>query len=315
MTSKNSNSNITTPLHVPIDYNNLASYDEIYNKIKPFDLIAFRGGDIISDIISNIEFHQVDVGTFSHVGMAVTSDILPFYIADGEKKYLDPDKIYLFESTISYNIPYVDGAPDITTGRGKLGVQLRDLQEVIPRYITNETTRVAWCKLIHNPLDRIDDESDDSHNARRSIIATRFQEFFSQYQGRMYEMSFIGLFSSIFPSLRGLRKIRDFLCTKLYSFLNYCGITKNNSLGPAGWQFCSELVAAVYKDFDIIPDSFEPKDVVPVDFFGCDEDGLPVVVESPVFIKDYSIPSQPAFQYKTTRSPLEGKSCSTTYLD
>ncbi len=44
----------------------------------------------------------------------------------------------------------MDNAPDITTGHGKLGVQLRDLEDVIPRYIINEKTTVAWCKLLNN---------------------------------------------------------------------------------------------------------------------------------------------------------------------
>mgnify|MGYP002351034239 FL=1 len=92
-----------------IDYNNFATYKDISNKIKPFDLIAFRGGDIISDLISIVEKYHLGIGDFSHLGMIVTSDILPYYIINNEKIYLDPKKIYIFESTISYDIPFVDG--------------------------------------------------------------------------------------------------------------------------------------------------------------------------------------------------------------
>lgn len=283
---------------VSVDYNNLASYDNICGNIRPFDLIAFRGGDVISDLISTLESYRLGLGTFSHVGMAVTSEILSFYNKNGEKIYLSPGRIYVFESTISYNVP------DITTGRGKLGVQIRDLEEVIPSYITSENTHVAWCKLLHNPFDRIDNESDISLNARRNIISERFQELFFQYEGCMYEMDLISLLGGMFPSIRGARTIRDKIYNKLYSVLYFCGITKKENIGPAGWQFCSELVANIYQSFDIIPDTCNPKDVLPIDFFGCDEDGLPLLVESPVFIKDWVIPNLSSARFPSNNNDV-----------
>ena len=114
----------------------------------------------------------------------------------------------------------------------------------------------------------------------------------------MYEMDFISLFAAMFPSLRSLRDFRDNIFTKLYSTLHNYKIINNNSLSPADWQFCSELVATIYKEFDIIPNTVNPKDVVPIDFFGCDEDGLPLIVHPPIFIKDWTIEGSPAIEYK-----------------
>ena len=260
-----------------IDYNNIISYSEIKGKILPFDLIAFRGGDIISGIIAKLENNQVGMDAFSHVGIAVTSDILP-------KMNLISGRIYIFESTLSYNIPgETDGVPDVITGSGELGVQLRDLEEIIPRYITDEKCHVAWCKLINNPYERKERESDEDLKFRRINISKKFSKIFKRYHGRMYEMDLISLFGSIFPRVRKLRTAQDDICNLIKKFWG----SNDPDSGPVGWQFCSELVANIYQAFGLISKDFDTKDVIPIDFFGCDEDGLPILVQSPVFIKDW----------------------------
>jgi hypothetical protein len=129
------------------------SYHSIKDKIQPFDLIAFRGGDVISDLISELESRQIGVGTWTHVGMIVTADILPYYIVDNKQVPLQPNHLYIFESTFSYQIAgVVDGTPDVVTGSSKFGVQLRDFEVVLNRYITGEKTKAAWCQLINNPF-------------------------------------------------------------------------------------------------------------------------------------------------------------------
>jgi hypothetical protein len=54
--------------------------------------------------------------------------------------------------------------------------------------------------------------------------------------------------------------------------------------GPPGWQFCSELITRVYQSYDIIPQKFNPEDVVPMDFFGFDKDGIPKICFDPIYI-------------------------------
>jgi len=287
-------------IHVPIDESNYAFYQDIKDNIRPFDLIGFRGGDIISDLISELEQDRLDIGTFSHVGMIVTSDILPYYVINNEKFYLKPNHLYIFESTFTYYIPGItEGIPDITTGRGKWGVQLRDFEEIIPRYITNQKTKIAWCRLLNNPFDRIGDESDDSLRNRRILLQEKFEEFFHEYEGRLYKINLIDLFAAMFPILRPLSKIQDTIFNKLFKILQFCGLSGN---GPSGWQFCSELVANVYQLIGVIPESFETRDILPVDFFGYDEDGLPSLVDSPIFIRDWTIPGEPAIHYDNDKT-------------
>lgn len=51
-------------------------YLQLKPQISPFDLIAFRGGDPISDMIEKLEEFNTGNGDFTHVGMVVTSDVL-----------------------------------------------------------------------------------------------------------------------------------------------------------------------------------------------------------------------------------------------
>ena len=259
-----------------INYNKVASYHDIKSKISPFDLIACRGGNLTSNLISAVQSQYLGIGAFSHVGMIVTNDILPSCAINGVNINLEPGHLYLFESAFTYG-----EAPDITTKSCKFGVQLRDLKEVIPQY--SGDNKIAWCKLKANPFNRIENESDVELKCRQSIIAERFKGLFALYQGRMFDADLINLFGSIFPSLRIIRDGRDEVYKTLYNALNFCGVANVNS-GPAGWQFCSELVANVYQAYNIIPNHIDPKNVVPVDFFGYDEDGLHALVEEPIFI-------------------------------
>ena len=296
-TRSNQKSLIKKSMKLSMDESNLFSYQEIKDKLLPFDLIAFRGGDLISDLITILEEYQVGVGVFSHVGMVVTADILPNFYYDGKEFTLKPNHPYILESTFSYNIKGImDNSPDVIIRKGHLGVQLRDLEEVIPRYIIDEKTKVAWCKLLNNPFDIIEGESIETSNRRRDIVKEKFINFFESYHGRLYEMNPESLFAAMFPSLRFIRSIRDNIFKSLFEVLCSWGITKKKT-DPSGWQFCSELVANVYQTINVISEDFDPRDILPIDFFGNDQDNLPGLVSSPIFIKDWDLPGNSAVHY------------------
>lgn len=277
--------------------NNLVSYSDIKDKLCPYDLIAFRGGDIMSDLIAIMEEYEVGLDEFTHVGMIVTSDILPEAISNGKKFKLKPNHPYLFESTFTYSVPgFKEDAPDVITERGELGVQLRDLEEVIPRYIVDKTTKVAWCPLKNNPFKELPGESAANLKRRRRILRDSFVNFFRIYEDRLYQIDIDTLFAAMFPCLRFMRNFKDSVFSSFYNVLHNYGWAKN-SFGPSGWQFCSELIANVYKDIGIIPVEFEACNVIPVDFFGCDRDGIPSLVENPMYFKDWDLPGRPAIHY------------------
>lgn len=247
----------------------LVNYNDIKNQIKPFDLIAFRGGDLVSDLISYLEKYQLSCDDFTHVGLVVTSDILD--IPDFK---LDKDELYLLESTFSFFPSITHAIPDVTTGQAKFGVQLKKLNEAIPNYIYNDKTKVAWCRLLNNPYDDIQN---------KLHLKQQMSEFYKQYHNTLYDMDPLDLLGSMFTTCRGLRDFKDKVCHKIW---NKCK-NLNQYNNPALWQFCSELVASIYQLIGIIPKDVNIKNVLPMDFFGYDQDGLEALVDQPVYIHDF----------------------------
>jgi len=243
------------------------TYDTIKHQIKPFDLIFFRGGDLISDLISVLETYELTHGEFTHVGMVVTSDILPQY----KDYHLEEGEIYLMESTFSYFPDLTHEMPDMITGKGKFGVQIKKLKDLINVYIYNDKTKVAWCSLIDNPFDDLN---------KRLQLQNQFVTFFNHYYDRLYDMDPIDLLGVMFPKIRTLRNKVDDMINKLWL---KCHQLPQNS--PALWQFCSELVANVYQTIGVIPQDIDTRNVLPMDFLGYDQDGLKALVNKPVYIK------------------------------
>lgn len=275
------------------------NYFDILTQIEPLDLIAFRGGELISDFIAILEHEQVGYNEFTHVGLVVTSEILPNTIhLKNESLTLTPGKKYILESTFSYKIAS-DGVPDELTKHGWLGVQIRDLEQLIPRYITSNKTKIALCKLINNPFHKSPLESNESYTSRKNILIYKFENLFLDYIHRPYELSFINLFSSMFPILRNLRNNITSIYSKCFNIFSSFGLCQQRNC-PSGWQFCSELVANFYIQLGIIDNTFDPRDVLPVDYFGYDSDGIPRLVQKPIYFLDWDIPNSPAIIYPPT---------------
>lgn len=254
-------------------------YDHISQFIKPLDLIAFRGGDVISDLITFLEKETVGVDTFSHVGMVVTKDILDSYDGEGGTFDLDPSKLYVLESTFSYDVAGRDGGGmDVIKEKGYFGVQLRDLETVVKRYISSDKTKVAWCRLLDNPFDE---------SGARGLVKQLFTRLFTKYYGIKYDLDAVDLLAAIFPALRDAREIKDIMETKLCKLLSHFTDVDVKSC-PSGWQFCSELVANIYKGLGIMEDRVDTRNVLPVDFFGDDaDDELPRLVDTPIYFEGW----------------------------
>lgn len=252
-------------------------YDEIKAKILPFDLIAFRGDDFISDTISNLEYQRLGNGEFSHVGLVITSDIL----SQTDNVILEPGRLYVLESNITYG--KTGGLADITGGKDPNGVQIRDLEELIQCYIVSDKNKIAWCKIINNPFDSRYCDTENSLLERRNNLKIQFERFYVDHQHILYSMSPVTLLSSIYPIFRPLRWLRD----TIWSIIN--SIYSKNKIAntPNEWRFCSELVANVYQLIGILPPQFNAKNVVPVDFFGFDEDGIDSIVETPIYFRTH----------------------------
>lgn len=227
-----------------IDSGKVVPFRQTRNQLAPLDLLLFKGGDFVSDIIRKSErlWLGKGAGEFSHVGLVVTRNLLP------DNELLKWGELYIWESTISGKLG--QGVKNVE-GRSFLGVQLRKLDDVIEAYDSSKKTRVAWCPLLH-PLDTTDTK-----------ITDQFTKIFKELDGRRYDANMMSLGSSLFSCMRRGRRFVEM------------------ATGTGDWLFCSELAALVYKEMGILPPDTNEKNVVPVDFIGYDKDGLPVVVETP----------------------------------
>lgn len=233
---------------------------------RSFDLLAFRGGDFVSDVISNLENTTTGSGEYTHVGMIVKSDVLPSFNHKKGTFVLDPSKIYVLESTFSFKAPGQDGTPDVVSGKGKLGVQLRDLDVLRNRYLKSEKTKIDMYHTHNNPLDT---------DVPLNVIQKKFKKIFEDVYSRKYEMDVLGLAGAMSKHCRFARHAQDVVYNTLFDFLG----TKNDHDNPSGWLFCSELVGKVYVEMGIIKECVNPQDMLPVDFLGFDRDGLSNVVD------------------------------------
>jgi hypothetical protein len=214
-------------------------YSDLKDHIQPLDLILFKGSDFVSDIIRLIEYVDLDSNwaeQYTHSALVVTKELL-------NDDRLEDGKLYVWESTISGKLG--NGVKNID-GKSFLGVQLRLFDDVIAAYDEPNNTRVSWCQLNNNPW---------LIESNRPELSAKFKTIFDQYNGIRYDLNIFSLVSSFFKRIRPLRK------------------TVEKILHTDKWLFCSELVALVYKDLAILPESVNEKNVLPVDFIsGVDED-------------------------------------------
>jgi hypothetical protein len=113
----------------------MSLYANIKDKIKPFDLILFKGTECVSKCIQFIS-----KSNWSHAGIVVNTDILP--IKNGI-----PGKLYIWESTAG---GCGFGPVDVETGEAFIGTQIRDLEAVVKVYLESPGAEVGWVSLKNN---------------------------------------------------------------------------------------------------------------------------------------------------------------------
>lgn len=203
-------------------------YKQIIDTLKTFDMIGFRGGEMVSDVISFIQDSLLKNKNYdyTHVGICIKGNSFPT-----DHKYFSESNTYIFESTQSGSI--ADGVNNVD-GKSFLGVQLRNFSDVIEAYDKDKKTKICICRLIDYP----------------EKTPKEIAEIVDRYNGAMYDFSPLDLTSAAFRCLRPLRNIVNKICK-----------CRNRML------FCSELVANIYKDAGILPKDINPENVLPLDFF------------------------------------------------
>ena len=252
-------------------------YGEIKPKMRSFDLLLFKGTDVISRAVEAVEKHQDGQAGFTHVGIVLLGkDLLP-PVDDAEKKWLHEQTVYVLESTMSGDL--ADGCRDVHD-ESHIGVQLRVLDNVVEHYDRPEKSRMAWCPLLQ-PAD-----------------GARARAMYEKYRGLSYDMSVIDMAACAFPAVRRIRDnsafshVRDGVCRLIYGRKRAGADGKDDNL-VSRWQFCSEMVANVYKDLGVLGSSVNASNTMPVDFLPdpndktgtktIDSDGeIPRIVAKPI---------------------------------
>lgn len=238
---------------------------------KPLDIVLFGGGDFVSDFIKWVTLKKITdnpqykiltesdqdsekykhIIVFSHVGLLVDNTIL-------KHPNLEPGKMYVFESTMSGSL--TDGVKNIE-GKSFLGVQLRDFEKVVKGYLSTSGTYIAVAPLTQKVRNGL------PQGAR---MVHMFTKIFHKYNGVKYDASPLELSAAVCTPCRCFRDCFSRVCSNK-------------------WLFCSELVAAVFRDLGVFLPKTIVNNVVPMDFIGYDLDdissgGIPKVVDDYVFL-------------------------------
>jgi hypothetical protein len=219
-------------------------YDEVAQVARPFDLVLVRGWDFISNAISKLQEFKLGDGSFTHVGMIVDKRVLP---------WLPKNQLYIWESTAAGE--FGDGVQNIAN-RNILGVQIRELKQVVAATISKRGGAIAIARVIDNPISRRLRETDEQYAKRFDKVCKLMQSIYRQNNGKMYQILACNQCCSLFSCCKQMRS-----CTESDSLV-----------------FCSQLVADAYIQLGILPNSIDPRDVIPMDFLGFDLDGMPKIV-------------------------------------
>lgn len=225
--------------------------------VQPLDLPLLHEPDGVSAAIRFVEQRRLGLGDYSHAGLGVTRDVL-------DLPCLEPGRIYVWESTMTAKRGFLanytdkianaelpdDGHdPEIT-----FGVQLRDLELVIPGYEVGGG-RVAWSAY---------------RGERPDIDETRghLKDLYDEYGHSPYTANLADVFAAAYLATL---KVGDFFD----NVENRVAHVRNHLRGRLGkpvdrvdaehHMFCSEWVATVYKRLGII-DIRDPRLAAPTTF-------------------------------------------------
>lgn len=212
---------------------------DVLSHIRPLDIIFFRGTDLLSHTIRECERHHANIHSYdcslvpSHIGIVVSRELIPHVAC------MEPSKLYLLESTITYG--YVTSTSPIIDGV-KNGVQLRELKRALDVYCNPPLTQydkfcatvracppsAYWGRLRHNPY--------KTQHARR--VMTRIYDLL---MSQPYDLTFVQQFGSTFRCMRGISrslvsKSRYIFCSQLVAIiidqLGICGIPDCSCVCP-----------------------------------------------------------------------------------
>ena len=222
--------------------------DQFIKQIRPLDLLVFRGGDFVSDLIADLQGDQIGHYDITHVEIVINKELCPGI--GGSAKDDPSETLYSWGSTMSGKLN--DGVNNAETDQAFFGVQIRDLRQLVKEYAqSSKSANIGVCHLLENPLDQREGEDVSQHQVRVEKVKEIMARLFEEHNGKKYNANPLALLSSIYPSL-----VDD---NEAFKQLILSGGKQNE------WLFCSELVAIVYQGLGIIDDQIKPSSVSPVE--------------------------------------------------
>lgn len=225
--------------------------EQLLDKAQPLDVIFYHGTGIFSTTIRILETLVTDDSRFSHVGIVVTSELLPNVLQ------LEQGKKYIFESNLV--IPNVtDGTPDVRTGKVRFGVQIRSLEEVAKAFTTTEKGNyIALSGLAGSPW------SDDK---LKTVLTDKVSKFVEEYGYKGYELNPFSLFSAIFPCCGRVNQVVEHKIVDGLKTIPFMNDTLDIDVTTVADStvFCSELAVRLYQRLGIIPNTVDAQSVSPM---------------------------------------------------
>ena len=210
-----------------------------------FQLVLFNGQTHFSRLIQYCQKRQLkhiaqtinlrDGYIFSHAAILLKGSRMPSF-----KKFVSPDRFYLFESTA--------GGPSDIQAKSIFGVQVRDFEKVLQSLPATEKVAIVDFKILDNV------EMDD---VVLQQLINSIDAFILSSIGISYPISILKFLGAFFSKLRidvGRTNLIHFPFPKTY--------------------FCSQLVSDFLKHLGMIPLSTESRSVLPMDFLGHDYDAI-----------------------------------------
>lgn len=239
----------------------MTKYSEIEKNVKPFDLIFFKGGEVISRAIRFIQQSTLGVenkeDVWSHVGIVITRELF-------DDPRLEPNKVYVGESTLSGRLN--DGIKNVDN-KSFFGVQIRSLDLLVKKYTTNDKTEIGWSRMKNNPF------RDNSKEGliRQQKIRDQFTIMYpNRWEGIRYDLNIISLVTAVFPFFKPLHWLTQ----------------KIDIMNTDDWLFCSEFVFDVLQVFKFYDKRIDSSLVLPNDLLGYDSTspGIPVIFDDPLVL-------------------------------
>lgn len=283
---------------------------ETLDQLAPLDLISFQAGDLVSKLIALATIWDSGNSDFSHSGMVVDEELMPWLapVLKGRKA--------IWESTNSKTFGGIvdSGTKDLVTGKGKLGSQIRLLEDVVIDYLIKDdsdaellrqgktlerkqikknSSYICWSKLRQNPWRRLPTDTDASFQKRRGDITHQIALIYKKLGDSEYEINLAMLGSSVVPILKPAGELIHHLSGVLGNN-DKRNDTVNESAGETGadlqFEFCSELVFRVWQLLDLAPPHISASKITPVEFYGSKSQKMDMLVESISYLIPPGVP-------------------------